>query len=302
MLGGHRIGWSARLVLAAAGASAIALGLAACGGGDDERTSVVVTTPVLGALVRDVVGDAAQVEVVLPEGADPHDHQPSARDAAALGHAAVIVANGGGLEQGLEGTLEAARGDGVPVFVATEHAALTRGPGGGRGADPHIFLDPALMADVVLALGPALAAEGIDVGRRAERVAADLRRLDVEVAMAVAAVPAARRRLVTGHESLGYYAERYGFEVVGAVVPNLSTTAGVSAADVAEAAEVIDEEGVRVIFTEPDTAPGVARAIAQEADVEVVTAHTDSLGPGATTYCDFLTQLTHAIVVGLGDD
>lgn len=300
---------------------ALGVGLSACGSDSsgDGTARVVVTTPVLGAIVTDVVGDDAGVTVVIPDGADPHDFQPSARDVAALNDATLIVANGEDFEEGLERPLEAARQDGVSLFTATEHVELLSADedekpedeeeGHSEGeeeehdhgdADPHIFNDPDRMATVALALGEALAAEGLDVRGGAADTAERYRALDRELSSVVATVPEDRRSLVTGHESLGYWADRYGFDVVATVVPNLSTTASVSAADVAGVTDIIERQGVPAIFAEPDTAPEVAEAIAQETGARVVTVHTESFGPDAETYEDYLRQLTEAIAGGLG--
>jgi zinc/manganese transport system substrate-binding protein len=112
--------------IAASGVALLVLGtLAACGddaGAGDDRPTVAVTTTVLGAVVRDLVGDAAEVRVILPEGVDPHEFRPSARDVEALGDADLVVVNGLGLEEGLTGAVDRARDDGVPVIAATDEA------------------------------------------------------------------------------------------------------------------------------------------------------------------------------------
>ncbi|MFP4513582.1 MAG: metal ABC transporter substrate-binding protein, partial [Acidimicrobiales bacterium] len=106
----------------------LALGLLACGedttgdGGEREgdRPLIVATTSILGDVVSTLVGDTAEVEVVMPIGADPHDFEPSARQAARLRDASVVVANGLGLEVGLDSTLDAAASDGVTVLEVGE--------------------------------------------------------------------------------------------------------------------------------------------------------------------------------------
>ena len=291
--------WS-KAVIALAVAGAATLVLAACGAQDDGRPLVVATTPLLGAVAADVVGDAAEVRVVLPEGGDPHDYQPSARDAATIGDATVVVANGEGLEEGLDSVLDGARSDGVPVFTATEQVELLAAFGG-DDPDPHVFTDPRRMAEVVLALDDALRAEGVDVADGAERTAARLRALDRRIEDRLAELPAAGRRIVTGHESVTYYADRYGLEVVATAIPNRSTGGRVSASDIAEVAEVVEREDVPTIFTEPGTGEEAAAVIAEETGAQVVIVHTESFGPGVTSYDQYLEDLTEALVAGLGD-
>ncbi len=258
---------------------------------------VVATTPILGALVSDVVGASARVEVILPSGADPHDHQPSARDLAKMSGAALLVTNGEGLEEGLRSSLDAARADGVAVFAATEHVELSEGPDG--SVDPHIVLDPLRMAAVALALGTALEDGGVAVGDAPTATAARLRELDERITERTARLAPDERRIVTGHRSMGYFADRYDFEVVGTVLPSLSASAQVSAADIASVTEVIEARGAKAIVAEPGTTRGVLAAIADETGVQVVTVHTESFGPGTASYEEHLTGLADALVDGL---
>jgi zinc/manganese transport system substrate-binding protein len=176
---------------AAATLAILALAVAAgCGSGDGrgDRPAVAVTTPVLGSLVRDLVGDRADVVVIIPDGADPHEYQPSARDAEALASADLVVENGLDLEEGLEDVLARAREDGVPVVTATDHVTLREaGPdeaGGGEEhghgpEDPHVWMDPLAMADLVAALAPVVSGElGLDVTARAADLDARLQTLN----------------------------------------------------------------------------------------------------------------------------
>ena len=145
--------------------AAIIGGTTACGSDDaaDGRPRVVVTTPVLGSLVQDVVGGAARVTVLMPNGADPHEFQPSARDVEALTKADLVVENGLDLEENMHDALDAARGDGVPFFTASDHvrvrtAAESEASDEAGSEDPHIWMDPIGMRSVVAALGTAAGA------------------------------------------------------------------------------------------------------------------------------------------------
>jgi len=257
-----------------------------------ERASVVVTTEVLGAVVSQVVGDAADVSVLMESGADPHTWQPSARDGEAIFGADLIVANGLDLEEGLVDVLEQARAEGVAKFAATDHITVRefdaddhdeghvdeagdqadddgdaheQGPG-----DPHFWLDPAAMADVVAALAVTLSGAGIDVDARADEMLDELDALDAEIGEILAAIPDERRTLVTGHESLGYLADRYGLEVVGTVIPGLTTSGEPSARDLAELTARIRETGASAVFAEIGTPQAVAQAVADETGAVVV--------------------------------
>jgi zinc/manganese transport system substrate-binding protein len=152
-------------------------------------------------------------------------------------------------------------------------------------------MDPLAMKDVVVALADRLKADlGLDVASRASDLESRLGSLNDEVAGIVATVPSDRRRLVTGHESLGYFANRYGFKLVGAIIPSLTTQAEPSAADLAALAAKIRAEGVRAIFTELGTPPTVADAIGRETDVKVVELTTHAL-PADGSYFMFLKNI-----------
>ena len=269
------------------------LGLAACGSDDatSGRVTVVATTAVLGAVVSDVVGEAADVVVLIPNGLDPHDWEPSAKDVEAINKADLVVANGLDLEEKLIDTLEAAEGDGVRVFHATDHIVALDG-------DPHFWTDPLAMAAVVAALGDELAAIGVDVSDRVDRVITDLNDVDGVITQLLSSLPDDRRILVTGHDSLGYFAEHYGFTLVGSIVPGLSSAADVTAENLAELKAAIEETGATVIFTELGTPADVADALADETGTRVVELATH-LVPDDNLYRSFLLNLASDIVAAL---
>jgi zinc/manganese transport system substrate-binding protein len=280
---------------------AVAL-LAGCGGDGTSRAGeaglqVVVTHPILGDIVRNVAGDAAAVEVLIPRGADPHDVQPSAQQVEALTTADLVVANGFDFEEGLLDALGAAADGGAPVFEMG--AAFTAPPGSAgtedraqEGRDPHIWLDPVQMADAVEALGTRLAtldgAAGFE--QRAADYAAEIRAVDGEIEEMLSAVPESQRTLVTNHEALGYFANRYGFEVIGAAIPSRSTSAAASAADLAALAAAIEAHGVPAVFADTSEPDDLAEALAYEADtaVEVVPLLTETLADDGEEGDDYL--------------
>jgi ABC-type Mn2+/Zn2+ transport system permease subunit/ABC-type Zn uptake system ZnuABC Zn-binding protein ZnuA len=284
--------------------------LAAAAGGalgqPPARPHVVVTTPVLGAVVEELVGDAARVTVVMPNGADPHEFQPSARDAAELAGADLVIANGLHLEEGLEDALERVRDDGVPVVEATDLVTLLAFDPSDREEiaehgpdDPHIWSDPLTVRELVANLGPVLRDEaGIDVGQRAGALQDRLTDLDAELRGALAGIPDERRVLVTGHESLGYFAARYGFRVAGALIPSLSSQAQASAANLAGLREQVQREGVPAIFDEAGTPGGLADAIADETGARVVPIAAHSLPPDGS-YLTMMRDIAAAVADGL---
>lgn len=325
-------------------AGSLVLALTACGddasgsgaAGEGSPATVVVTTDLLGDIVGELVGDAATVEVVMPPGSSPHEFAPSARQAAEMRSADVLVVNGLGFEAGLQDAIEAAEDDGVTVLALTDlvpdllpvedhgdeehadehdhaeegHAEEDHGDEHDHGdVDPHVFTDPARMAAAVAALGDELAEQvpALDTPAVADRVAgyvAQLEALDASIAALVATVPEDRRLLVTNHEVLGYFADRYDFTVVGAVLPSTTTLAEPSAAGLADLADEIAQLGVPAIFAETSSPNRLAEALAAEGtDVQVVELFGEALGPkgsGAATYLEMQRTNAERIVTALG--
>ena len=291
-----------RMPVAAVALPLLALALAACGdndgaaGASGDRPQVVVTTNVLGDVVSDLVGDEAAVEVIMPPGTAPHEFQASAQQVATMRGADVLVTNGAGFEEGLTEVIEAAEQDGVPTFAAID-AVDTLDLEGDGGTDPHFFTDPARMATAARGIADFLVDEvpGLDTPASASQVRAtldELHALDGEVEQTLSAVPPGRRTLVTNHEVFGYFADRYGFDVVGAVIPAGTTQAEPNAAQLDELAHTIEEQGVPAIFVETSSPTRLADALADEVgDVDVVELFSESLGDegsGGETYADMM--------------
>lgn len=294
-------------LLALLAALAATLGLSACGGGSGparaDTPHIVVTHAILGSVVSELVGDRARVTVLIPSGADPHEWRPSAKDVSELTKADVVVANGLGLEEGLDDALAQARRDGTPVIDASDAVRVRRIAAGdpaaaehGAGAeDPHYWTDPRQMRRVVDALAPEIGRRlGIDLAPQARRLDARLAAVDAEAARILAVVPAGRRTLVTGHESLGYFADRYGFRVVGTVIPGLSSQGQVSASGLADLKAAIAREDARVVFGEIGTPQAVVRSIADETGARVVELPSHTL-PADGSYLTYIRDLARTV-------
>jgi ABC-type Mn2+/Zn2+ transport system permease subunit/ABC-type Zn uptake system ZnuABC Zn-binding protein ZnuA len=270
------------------------------------RPHVVATTPILGSIVRDMVGDDARVSVVMPNGADPHEFQPSARDVAGLATADLVVANGLGLEEGLDDPLRQAREGGTPVVDATDLVPLRRFDPSAREEiaehgpeDPHIWTDPLTMRRLVAGLVPVLREEtGIDATARAAVLEDRLTALDARIRSTLADVPPARRTLVTGHESMAYFAARYGFRVAGALIPSLSYQAEASARNLADLRRQVQDAGVPAIFSDTGTPAGLADAIADETGARLVEISTHALPPDGS-YITMMRDIAAAVDGGL---
>ncbi|MEQ8717402.1 MAG: metal ABC transporter substrate-binding protein [Acidimicrobiales bacterium] len=177
-----------------------------------------------------------------------------------------------------------------------------------EGDDPHIWFDPVRVAGALDDLGDAVVgAAGLDADAVAACVAdyrAELEAVDAEIAAMVADLPESRRKLVTSHDSMGYFADRYGFTVVGTVIPAPSTLAQSSPAQLEDLAATIESTAVPAIFAEAQHSAADVEALASRVgDVTVVTLNTGSLGEpgsGADTYIGFLRTNAGAVTTALG--
>jgi zinc/manganese transport system substrate-binding protein len=299
------------ILVATVFASALAVAFPSCvrKAGSGKRT-IVVTYSVLGSVVKELVGDSFEVKVSIPNGLDPHDWEPSAKDIEAIDRADLVVENGLGLEEGMTKALDAARKAGVRVFTASDHVAV-RTVGAGEGIpsgdpdqsvgaeDPHIWTDPVTMRAVADALAEEIKADfGLDLAKRQADLDARYDELDAEVAASVGKLPAERRKLVTGHESRGYFAQRYGFKLVGALVPSLSSQAESTAAGLVALKKLVAAEGVKVVFTETSENPKVALALAAEAGASSVPLATHALPEGGD-YAAFVRGLASTVAGAL---
>ncbi len=292
-----------RLLTAVVVTATLAVTTAGCTAAGPDRPLVAVTTNILGDVVSEVVGDGADVMVLMPPGADPHSFEVSAQQAARLRSADLVVENGLGLEEGVARHVQAAAEDGVPVTTAGDAVdALEWTTEDDSGPDPHLWTDPARMVDVIEALDADLREVGIEpAGTDAYLV--ELRDLDDEMTTALATVPEDRRALVTNHHVFGYLADRYGYRVVGAVIPSGTTLASPSAADLRDLADAIETAGVPTIFADASQPARLAEVLAEEVDVHVSVRPlaTESLTEdgAASTYLGMMRSNTAAIVDGL---
>lgn len=296
------------------------LGMASCGddsgGATGGEAVVAVTTTVLGDVVDRLVGDQAEVVTVMPRGASPHDFQASARQAAQLADADLIVVNGGAFEEGLLSVVSAAEGDGVPVVAALDVLPADGGADANgeedehaHEGDAHFFTDPLLMAEVVEGIADALvervpAIEEGQLRADAEALVSELEALHAEIEGILDAVPEDRRVLVTDHDVFSSFADRYGFEVVATVIPSGSTSDGVSGGALAELADTLARNGVAAVFTEQTASADLAETLAAEVgDVEVVALYAETLGPvdsEAGTYDGMMRVNAARIAAALG--
>jgi zinc/manganese transport system substrate-binding protein len=285
-------------------ATALVLSSCATGSSADDRPKVVATTTILGDVVAHIAGDEAEVTVLMQPGQDPHAFQASASQAASLADADLIVTSGLDLEEGLKSVIDNAASDGVTVLSLGEHldplpwdAAVTADEHEDATLDPHWWLDPVRMADAAALIGTALGeadpANAADWSDRAAAYSDAVLATHDEMVTILAAVPPERRLLVTNHNALRYFATRYGFDIVGTVIPSGTTLAAPSPADLANLVATLNDLGLDAVFTETTQPTALADAVAAELSrpVEVVQLYTGSLGAPNSDGADYLSMM-----------
>ena len=285
--------------------------------------SIVVSTTVLGGVVSDIArcaeGDDQAVTVVMPAGVDPHDFQPSSAHVASMVAADLVIVNGLGLEEGLLPALDSIGSDGARVLEMgalidplpfgaeaeehsedehhDDHADEDHSESGAEeddhahGAyDPHFWMDMDRMAAAARLIGEEVETFGAEgYSACGEEVAASIEAAEQELLDTLAGVPDARRILVTDHDALSYFAESYGFRVIGVVIPGGSTLGEPNSQELAALVSVIQDQDVPAIFGDATLSNEILEILAAEAgrDVQVVSLFIGSLGgpdSGATSY------------------
>jgi len=271
----------------------------------EGKLRAVATTTIVGDVVQAVGGDAIALTVLLPIGVDPHTFEPTPQDVAAVADAAVIFANGAGLERFLEPLLQNAGGRARLVSVSDGITFRRLGDGTGE-VDPHVWFNPLNVVVWVQNIEGALRsldpAHAEVYATNARRYEAALRELDAWIRERVARIPPERRKLVTDHAVFGYFADRYGFEQVGAIVPSASSAAEPSAQGLAALEDTVRKQGVPAIFVGETVNPDLAQRIAEDVGVRIVFLYTGSLSePGgpADSYLKLMRYDVSAIVDAL---
>lgn len=307
--------------------AALSLALAACApaaspgqptAAGDGSLRVVATTTIVGDVVRNVGGDAIDLTVLLPVGADPHGFEPAPADIAAVSAADAVFVNGLDLEQFLTTLLENAGGHARTVAVsdgivplssagdpedAAAHDEEAEHAGGG---DPHTWTDPnnvlVWVDNIQRALAELDPANAPTYSANAARYKAELQTLDGWISQQVGQIPPSERRLVTDHAVFGYFARRYGFEQTGAVAPGYSTLAESSAQELARLEDRLRGEGVKAIFVGSTASSALSQRVADDTGIQLVRVYSGSLSaPGgpAATYLDYMRYNVAAMVKAL---
>jgi zinc/manganese transport system substrate-binding protein len=305
----------ARFALIPAAFVALGAPLAACSSEETANdgastVNVVATTTILGDVAQRIVACAepeATVATLMPIGADPHDFSASSTQVAEIVQADIVIANGLGLEVGLDDALDNAASDGAKVIEiadmvdpipfgehAGEHADDEESDEEHGDEDPHFWFDMNRMAMAAEIIGDELATDnGQQYAECGREVADEIRAAEADVRALLESVPTDQRILVTDHDSLGYLAEAYGYEIAGTVIPAGTTLAEPSSAELADLVQVMQDEGVRVIFANTADPTALSDAVASEVggDVQVVELYVGSLGEPGSDGEDYISMM-----------
>lgn len=291
----------------------VAAGTATACATEGERPRIVVTTNILGDVTREMAGDQAEVTVLMKPNADPHSFGLSARQAADLERADLVVHNGLGLEENVLRHVDAARESGVATFEvgkAVDPLTFRTGDDAGDGrADPHFWTDPDRMRTAAGLIADQITehVDGVDdsaVRAQADRYEKELAKLSDWMEKSFDRVPEERRAIVTNHHVFGYLADRFDLRVVGAVVPSGTTLASPSSSDLRSLTQAMERAGVRTVFADSSQPTRLAEVLRKEmgGGVQVVKLYSESLtakGEGADTYLRMMRANTTAMTKGL---
>jgi zinc/manganese transport system substrate-binding protein len=241
------------------------------------------------------MGDAATVTVLIPDGQDPHDFQPSARDIEAINNASIVVSNGLDFEEGLLEVLATAESNGVPQFRVGNSITQRTVEGEHVVADPHLWLSPFSFTEALPSLTAAInTATGLSID---ETTALNqLTQLENEIKDVIGKISSCV--LVSGHDEMGYFADRYGCTVIGAIIPSFSTTSEATAKQIADLKVLATTNKVKAVFTGLGTPAEVSEQLASELGIAAVSLSTHYLN-GAANYREFMLNLANQIAEAL---
>lgn len=274
---------------------------------NSTKPKVVATTTQVTALAHVVGGDHIELTGIMKAGIDPHEYEPTPQDVRAFADAQLIIENGVGLETWLNKVIQNS-GTKAPIVDSSKGVKIRKGDEQEPNGDPHIW-HAAPNAIIMLnnirdGLVQADPANTDYYKANAAAYERKLNDLDKYIIDQIASIPAANRKLVTNHNALGYYVDRYGLTFVGSVIPSMDSSFEPSAKEMADLIQAIKAQGVKAIFTESSVNPALAKQIAQDAGVRVVDGalYGDTLGApgsGADTLDGMLKINTDLIVSNL---
>ncbi|BCP54706.1 metal ABC transporter substrate-binding protein [Kaistia sp. 32K] len=299
-----------------------------------DKIKVVATFSVLGDLASEIGGDHVEVRTLVGPNGDAHTFEPSPADAKAMGSAAVLVENGLGLEGWLSRLIKVSGFKGEAVIATTgvkpiawtgaeeegeaqdagadkaeaghDHDGHAEG-GHSHSLDPHAWQNPLngviYVENIVAGLTAADPDHAAEYKAKGDKLAAELKAVDARLKEEFAAVPEARRKIVTSHDAFGYFAAAYGIQFIAP--EGVSTESEASAADVAKIIRQIKAEKITALFAENITDPRLLNQIARETGVKIGgSLFSDALSPPdgpAPTYLKMFANNSEKLLAAMKD-
>ena len=274
----------------------------------DSKLPVIATYSILGDWVNRVGGEHIRLTTLVGPGGDAHTYEPTPQDSVAVADAKILFENGLGFEGWLDRFFEASGSKATRVVVTQSIPGRTLSDDHGHDeTDPHVWHDPQFAAQMVQAVAAALIKadppHADDYQKNADAYVSELQELNTWIHGQITTIPESRRKLVTTHDTFGYFAERFGFKVSSVMGTVSSEVADPSAAQIAAIIETIRREQVPAIFAENILNPQLTEQVAREAGVQVVpTLFTDALGSedsNGDTYLNMMRSNVSKIVESL---
>jgi len=266
------------------------------------KVNVIATISIIGDVVRNVAGDSVNLVTLVGPDGDAHEYEPIPADSVNLAHADIIFENGLHLEHWLD-KLYSASGSKAKRVVVSQGVTPRIFEDNSQETDPHAWQDVTNVIlytqnvrDELIAMD---SANKDKYAANAKDYIEKLQSLDAWVRAQVALIPADKHKLVTNHDALGYFARRYGFQIIGAVIPSATTEAAdPSAKEITDLLSIIKANGVHAIFSENMANPKLAQTLAKEAGVAVgPELYTDALGPIGSEGETYIKMIKHNVGV-----
>jgi ABC-type Zn uptake system ZnuABC Zn-binding protein ZnuA len=265
---------------------------------DSDSIKIVVSTSIIADVAEQISGGIFEMVVLLPAGVDPHGYQPAPQDIAAITDAEIVLINGYGLEEFLNSILDVNLLN-KKIITVSEGVEINSG-------DPHVWMDPANVmiwveniADAFVILKPDMENE---IRANAEEYVQQLQELDAWIMGSVGQIPEQNRVLVSDHLSLGYFANRYGFEQAGTITQSASSLAEPSASELADLIDLIREMNLPAIFIGQESNPDLAERLTTDLEIKMIELFIGSLSPEdgpAGSYLDMMRFNVEAITSAL---
>jgi ABC-type Zn uptake system ZnuABC Zn-binding protein ZnuA len=267
-----------------------------------DAIKVVTTTTVFADIVQNVGGSRVAATSIIPAGVGPEDYEPKPDDARKLSDAKLVISNGVGLDNFLDRLLASGTGGKTPQLVLGDGIPTIAVDG---QPNPHFWLDPSLVKQYYVPKIAAKLSELDPAGKatydaNAAAYSAALDSLDAELKAKIATIPEANRKLVTFHDAFPYFANHFGFELVGVILANVGQEP--TASELAALVAKVKSAGVKAVFSEAQFSPKLSQTLAQEAGITkvVTTLYNDALGPSpADSYLGLMRWNVDQIVAAL---